>query len=79
MAGDIEICPKCASEMRNVDQRMVVESQVIRIVLSFECPQCGTTVQSMATIDRDKTPWVKKTVYRGESLEFVYSEQRGTQ
>jgi transcription initiation factor IIE alpha subunit len=66
-------CPKCGSPMPMVDHRMAVEVKIIKILLSYRCPECGTTVKYVANIDRKTAPWVKKTVYRGASLEFVYS------
>ncbi len=66
-------CPKCGSPMSMVDQKMAVEVKIIKILLYYKCQECGTTVQYVANIDRKTAPWVKKTVYRGASLEFVYS------
>ncbi len=61
--------------MRNVEQKMAVETRVIKIVLMYECPECATTSEYTANIDKATTPWVKRTVYRGAALEFVYSEE----
>ena len=61
--------------MQKIDQKMIVEVRLIKIALSYRCSECGTTVQHVANIDRKTAPWVTKTVYRGASLEFVYSEK----
>jgi hypothetical protein len=74
MAEEEQRCPKCGAPMVNSDQKMAVESEQIKILLVYGCENCGTTVQCMTSVDRKRTPWVKKTVYRGVSLEFVYSE-----
>ena len=70
-----EACPKCGASMPNVDQKMAVETKNIRILLFYRCPDCGTTVQHMTSVDRETAPWVKKIVYHSASLEFVYSEE----
>ncbi len=75
MAEEEQSCPKCGSVMLNIDQRMAVESSHIKIVLLYRCPECKTTVDWTAHIDRPTAPWVKRTVYRGVSLEFVVSER----
>jgi len=75
MAEESEKCPNCGALMVNIDQRMVVELKVIKILLRFRCEKCGTTVEYAAHLDRETLPWVKKTVYHGASLEFVYSEE----
>lgn len=72
MAEEEQICPKCGATMVSIDQRMAVETKQIKILLVYRCQECGTTVQCVTHVDREKTPWVKKTVYRGASLEFVY-------
>ena len=69
-----EFCPKCGAPMPNVDQRMALEVKEIKILLFYRCPECGTTVEYMTTVDREAAPWVKKIVYHTASLEFVYSE-----
>ena len=75
MAEDQQSCPKCGILMLVTDQIMLLEPKHIRIVLLYRCPECGTTVDWKARVDKGKMPWVKKTVYRGESLGFVFSEK----
>jgi hypothetical protein len=70
-----ENCPKCGSQMPNVDQKMVLETKNIKVLLFYRCPECSTTVEYMTTVDRERAPWVKKIVYHTASLEFVYSEE----
>lgn len=70
-----ENCPKCGAHMPNVDQKMALETKNIKVLLFYRCPECGTTVECMTTVDRERTPWVKKIVYHTTSLEFVYSER----
>ena len=61
--------------MRILNQKMAVETKEVKILLLYGCPSCGTTVEYNTNVDRVNTPWVKKTVYRGAALEFVYSEE----
>ncbi len=69
-----EPCPKCGASMEQTEQEMVLEDKIIRIIITSECVECETTVQYRTEVDREKASWVKKTVYSGESLDFVDQE-----